>query len=216
MIRLLGFRRVAILAVLAGVIVVALLAYLTVLQPMLDDAQQQLATVDGQVSQLRNKLTTAQQDVAFVTENLEKYQAISEKGLFHTQDRFMADRLLQELREKSGMEPFNFRISDMTDIPSADAQAMGYRLVSSRVSIDRATATLDTSFYTFVQELTSSFPGYVAVRDLKLRRQVAYDARALKDIADGKTVNFINGDIIFDWMTLTPVASGADDASGRL
>ncbi|MCE9508669.1 MAG: hypothetical protein K8R48_10230 [Alphaproteobacteria bacterium] len=215
MMKLIGLKRVIAICILLGINFGVFSVYLTALAPMLEDAQRQLRAVDGQISDLRSKITTAKQETAFVKENLPKYQELQDRGLFLEQDRFMIDRLLQDMRSKAGIANFSFAVGDLTAMANADAESIGYTLSSSRISVDKIISPLDNNIYAFLQDIRGAFPEYTRLQKFSIQRTAKVNEQLLNDLSDGKQVSAVGANIVFDWMTLVPNAAGqSQDAAG--
>jgi hypothetical protein len=212
MIKLLGLKRLIKLAVLLGINLLAATIYFLTLSPMLDTEQAQLNAVESQVSGLNGKIAGAKQDMIFVKENLTKYQDLKDKGLFMEQDRFMIDHTLQDMRGKAGLSAFSFSIEDLKDVPNANADSMDYKLVSSRINVDRIVSALDSNIYVFLQNIASTFPEHTSIQKFDIKRVAEVNEQALKDINDGKPVSFVTADVSFDWLTLAPKTAGSTTA----
>jgi hypothetical protein len=215
MIKLIGIKRITNLAILLGINLLIAAFYFLTLAPMLDTAQAQLNAVSGQISSLNGKIASAKQDVVFVNENQSKYEALKDKGLFMEQDRFLIDHQLQDMRSKAGLSAFSFTVEDMKDVPNASAGGMGYRLVSSRVNIERIGSLLDNDIYVFLQDISATFPEHTSFQKFVIKRTAEADEKALKDVQDGKQVNFVTADISFNWMTLAPQQADSSSKGGR-
>lgn len=215
MMKLIGLKRIIAICILLGINFLVFSVYLTTLAPMLEDAQRQLRAVDGQILDLRGKIATAKQETAFVKENLPKYRELQDKGLFLEQDRFMIDRLLQDMRSKAGIANFSFAVGDLTALPNADAESIGYTLASSRISIDKIISPLDNNIYVFLQNIKDAFPEYTRLQKFSIQRTAKVNEQLLNDLSDGKQVSAVGANIVFDWMTLASNASGQfPDAAG--
>jgi hypothetical protein len=173
-----------------------------------------LNTVNSQISGLRNNIANIKQDIIYVNDNLPKYKEFQSRGLFLDQDRFMAGRLLEDMRKKTDIPSFSFTIEDLKDIPNADAETVNYRLVSSRIRVERISAVFDNNVYVFLQEIAKSFPEHTRVQKFDLRRLTEVNEQTLKDITEGKQKGIIEANVVFDWMTMVkkqqeqPVAPG--------
>lgn len=213
MIKLVGFKRVAMVAVLAGLNAAALAAYFFYVSPLLDETTAQLEGLKSEIGQLKSKIDDSKRDVAYVNENLDRFKSIVASGLFGAQDRFEGQRLLEDLRKQGDIYSFNYSVGDMTPLPSPEADSMGFDLMGSKVSVTRISATLDNGFFSFAQGIEKSFPGHTRIRHLDIRRNIPFDNKQLDDIADGKQVELVSADIDFDWITLQQKAAAA--AGGR-
>src|SRR4051812_19799075 len=106
MIKLIGLKRMIFLFALLALNLSAAGAYFLSISPMLDDATAQRDAVNGQITDLRSKIDNIKQDMAFVTDNLPKFNDLKDKGFFLPQDRFMIGRTMEDLRLKAGISNF--------------------------------------------------------------------------------------------------------------
>lgn len=204
MIKLVGLKRMIFLACMITLNLAVLGAYFFSIGPLLDDVTSQTDTVNGQISELRGKINSIKQDMAFVKDNLPKYNELKNSGFFENQDRFMISRIMEDLRVKSGISSFSFSVADVTEIPNTDAEAVNYRLINSRIKVDKIVSPLDANIYMLAQEMTHVFPNYARLQGMHITRAAEVTEATLKDIASGKPVNFVDADLEFDWITMVP------------
>jgi hypothetical protein len=216
MIKLIGLKRIIILSVLLALNLIIFSAYFIGIFPQRLEADSQLAAVQGEISELRGKIGTIKQEMAYLQENVPKYRDLEKKGFFLNQDRFLIGRMMEELRVKAGITSFSFQIADVEEIPNPDAAAMGHRLVNSRITVDSIVSPLDNNVYILMQEMNNAFPEYARMQSLNVTRTGEVTEQALADLSLGRPVNFVNATFIFDWMTLVPKPeqAGADGAAG--
>ena len=214
MIRLIGLKRVIVLAVLLAINLSAAGAYFLGFAPMLEETRTQLNRVDGQISELRGKIAALKQESAFLEGNLSKYQELKEGGLFMDQNRFTINRLLQDMRGKAEIPNFSFTIENSAKVPNADAESMGYNLVSSRINVEKIVSPLDSNIYVFLQNIGSAFPQHTRLEKFYIKRVADVNERTLSDIVEGRPAGFVSANIYFDWMTLAPKSAGQPAGSG--
>lgn len=221
MIKLIGLKRIITIVVLLGINLLVAGGYMFGLDPMLQETQNQLNAVDGEIASLSGKISNIKQEMAYLKENMPKYQALKDSGAFQSQDRFKAGRVLDDMRGKAKLGSFSFVIEDMKDIPNADAAGIGHRLVNSRINIKISATPIDTGVYEFLQDIKGSFSGHTHIKSFDVKRIAEVDEKSLKEVADGKRAGFIGANVVFDWMTLipnsvepatTPGAGGGDGA----
>jgi hypothetical protein len=203
-IKLIGFKRFVILALLLGLNVAVVGAYFALLYPLLDPLQAQMNAVNAEINELRTKNASIKQDLAFLKDNLPKYDALKNGGFFMEPDRFLIGRKMEELRLKVGITSFGFTVDDAEEIPNADAAALGYRLISSHIKVERIISPFDMDTYTLLQEASSVFPEFVRIQKMEMRRSKEVTEGALKDISAGKPVSFVDAAAVFDWITMVP------------
>ena len=209
MIKLIGFKRLIFLACMVALNLSVLGVYFFSIGQMLDDVTSQKSTVDGQISELRGKIGNIKQDMAFAKDNLPKYNELKDKGFFQNQDRFAIDRIMKDLRAQTGISNFNYDVSALKEIPNADADAVNYRLIDSHIKVDKIISPLDTNIYILAQALPHVFPPYARIQKMDITRAAEVNEQALKDISEGKPVNFVNANIEFDWITMVPKPEAA-------
>lgn len=215
MIKLVGMKRLLFLIVLLVLNLAVAGGYFAGVDPMLQSGQQQLNAVNAEIADLQTKIATIQQDIAFVKENMPKYEDMQKKGFFQAQDRFEIERTLENLRTTSGLAGFSFSISEVQDIPNADAEATDHKVVTSRITIDRIVAPIESSIYVFMQKISSVFPEFVRVQKLEVTRTGEVTEAALKQISEGGPVSFVNAVVVFDWITMVAKEAKTPDAAGQ-
>ncbi len=213
MIKLLGFKRIAAIAILLGLNALAMAAYFLFVSPMLDDTTAQLEGLKSDLGQIRGKIDDEKRDAAFVNENTGRFQSIAASGLFGGQDRFEGQRILDELRKKGDISSFTLTVGEMTKLPSPDADSIGFDIMSSKVSVTQAVAALDTGIFALAQGVMKDFPGHTRIRRFEVRRTQPLDDKVMNDFSDGKDVTLVSADLDFDWITLeqkpaAPAAGG--------
>jgi hypothetical protein len=209
MIKLIGFKRILLLACLVALNLSVLGVYFFSIGSMLDEATSQRDTVNGQISALHGKITSIKQDMAFVNDNMPKFNDMKDKGFFLNQDRFTINRIMNDLQTRTGISSFSFNVSDEKEIPNADAEAISYKLIDSHIKVDKIISPLDINIYMLAQEMPHAFPSYARIQNMNITRTGEVTEASLKDIIDGKPVNFVNADIEFDWITMVPKPEGA-------
>ncbi len=102
MIKLIGFRRAILLAIVLGLNLFMAAVYFFGVDPLRTDTETKLNGVDAQISQLSHNTQNIKTELAAYKDNHEKYDDLKVKGFFSPQDRFEAGRQLDDLRAKSG------------------------------------------------------------------------------------------------------------------
>ena len=209
MIKLIGFKRVVLLACLLALNLSVLGVYFFGVGPMLNDAIAQRDAVNGEIATLKANISNIKQDLVYMEENLPRFNELKEKGFFLSQDRFTINRMLDELRIKTGISSFAFSVSDVMEVSNNEAAAVDHKLISSRVKIDSIVSPYDMNIYLLVQGIARDFPNAVRIQSMNITRAAEVNEVALEDIAAGRPVNFVRADIEFDWITMVPKAETA-------
>ena len=215
MIKLIGFKRMIFLACMVALNLAVMGIYFLSIGPMLDEATSQRDGVNAQISELRGKISGIKEDMAFVKDNLSKFNELKDRGFFLYQDRLTVSRKMEDLRTKVGISSFSFTVSDVTEIPNADAEAINYKLINSRIKVEKIVSPLDANIYMLAQEMGHAFPSYARLQNMNITRAAEVTEATLKDIAEGKPVNFVDANLEFNWITMVPKpAEGATGPDG--
>ncbi len=204
MIKLVGFKRMVFLICMVVLNLSALGAYFFVVGPMLDDVSSQRDTVNGQISDLQGKIANIKQDMTFVKDNLPKYDTLKTDGFFLPQDRFMIKHTMDDLKAKAGISNFHFTVADVEEIPNADAASINYKLIDSKIKVDQIESPIDANIYVLAQEMAHVFPDYARIESMDITRAAEVTEDKLKDISEGKQVNFVDANLEFEWITMVP------------
>jgi hypothetical protein len=216
MIKLIGLKRMIFLVVMLTLNLCVAAGYFFAIGPMLDDVTAQRDAINGQITDLRGKIDSVKQDMSYVTDNMPKYNELKDKGFFLPQDRFMIGRTMEDLRVKAGISNFAFSVADVEEIPNKDAADVNYKLINSRINVDKIVSPLDANIFVLAQEMAHVFPDYARIQQMNIRRAREVNEDSLKDIAAGKQVNFVDATLEFEWITMVPKpdASAAGGATG--
>lgn len=220
MIKLVGLKRLVFLVSVVSLNIFVLAAYFLGVGPLLDDVTMQRDSINAQISDTQTKLASIKDDMKFVEQNLSKYKQLETSGFFLSQDRFMINRTMEDLRKKAGIASFSFSVADVKEIPNADAASINYKLINSHIKVDKIVSPIDTNVYILTQEMAHVFPDFARIQTLDVTRENDVTEGTLKQIAAGQPVNFVNAVVEFDWITMipkppeTPSEPGAEGPAG--
>lgn len=212
-VKIVGLRRLLFLVVAAALNLVVLCAYLLVVEPMTGEAMARRDTAVGRISELQEKIAGIKSDLAFVKDHQAEYESLRASGFFSSQDRFAIGRAMETVRSLAGVEKFSFTVGDLAEIPSAEAMAAGYRLVDSRIKVDKIDSLLDTNVYVLAQKILTDFPSVTRIASVEIKRTADVTPDKLGEIRGRKPVSFIDASIEFDWITAMPRSKEATDAA---
>jgi hypothetical protein len=204
MIKLIGFTRLIFLACLLALNLAVLGVYFFSIGPMLDDMTAQRDAVNAQISELRGKISGIKEDMTFATDNLPKFNELKDRGFFQNQDRFQISRIMEDLRTRTGITSFSFTVSDVKEVPNTEADAINYKLINSHIKVDNIVSPLDSNIYMLAQQMPHVFPSFGRIQSMDITRAAEVNEATLKDIAEGRPVNFVNAALEFDWLTMVP------------
>lgn len=202
--KLIGIKRLLVLAVLIGLNALIATAYFLWLSPSLEEAQAKLAGINGDISTLRGKIQNTKQELAEYQTNLPAYEAMKSNGFMSGQDRFQITRDLDAVRQNAGGIGFNFRIDDLKTIDSQAARDAGMKVVDSRINIDNITTLLDLDIYSFVNRMQREFPAHLRLSSIRIERKDKLNRATLARLQRKDNVALINANLVFDWITYVP------------
>lgn len=205
MIKLIGIKRILVLAGLLGINVAIALAYFLFIQPMRTDAQDKLNGINDEISTLQTKIQSTQQDLRDYQANLPKFKELQGKGFMSVQDRFQLSRDLDRVRNDAAISKFVFDVHDISRIPNADAKTAKMQLLDSRIDISKIESPLDINFYDFMDKMQREFPEHLRLDNFEIKRGAAVDPATLQKIANREPVDLVISTASFDWYTMVPL-----------
>ena len=204
MIKLLGIRRLLTLTVMAAILVVLGAIYLLWISPSAADANTQVNMLDGEIAQLQTNISTTKEQIEETRDNLPFFRRLDAVGFFEEQDRFQAQRAIEEIRRESGIKSARFSIGVLQDINSPKAQEAGYRLVVSDIEVSQIESFTDMEFYNLIYLLNNRFPGHMRIVDMNVRRLTTIDTTNFDAAPAANAVpeHYAEGLANFQWITM--------------
>lgn len=135
-----------------------------------------------------------------------QYEVLVERGFLKPQDRLGASKLLDQLRAAYGLRAIQYQISPERVIDAPSLRQKGFTIVSSTMTVTMS-GLLDTDLIEFCRRVMDEFPGQVRLKSLSLTRQARPDDETLATLRDGRLVDFVVGEAVFEWRTLNPLDS---------
>ncbi len=214
MIKLIGVRRLAIISVLIFIAVSLAGAFFLWVEPLRKDTEKELSTLKTDISGFRSKILNIKEELKALRASLGDFENMEQDGFFINQDRFMVGDVLEEIRRASGVSGFEYKISALQEIENKDAKIAGYKLINSRIELNRLNAFLDTDIYQFIEWIDKSFPGHTRIHMFKLEKVGKVDNDLLNKIVDGEAEPIMEGKLVFDWQSLQATPGDKNGQSG--
>jgi hypothetical protein len=208
MMKVMGFKRALILAVMVGINLLIAAIYFLFIQPAQTETQNNLYAVEAQISELSTKIQNVKIELATFAENYARYQKLNERGFFLGQDRFQAGRNLDDLQARSGLIGYSYRLEAIKAISNPDAETVNASLINTRVTIERIISVLDTNVYTLMYNIATIFPEHARIQRLEIKRTNKLEENIMRDLPAGKT-GLVEASIVMDWLTVVPKAEAA-------
>lgn len=204
MIKLLGFKRTMILAVLIGVNALLGSIYMLWASPQTDALNNQLLGLRSEISNLQTGIQNTKSDMQMLEENLPTYDKLIKDGFMQDQDRFVMSRALEEIKEKSHVQGFSFSVGDIQEITNSDAQLANKRLLHSRVSVGNISSPLDINFFDMMRLIETDYPVHARINTFKVSRNGELTQDRLNTMVD-HPVSTITAEVTFDWFSLADI-----------
>jgi len=205
--KLIGIKRLIILAVLIALNTLIAAAYFLWILPMRGEAQTKLSATKGEISKLQGKIQNTKLELEEYQANLPKYKELEAKGFMSSQDRFQITRDLEKIRERAQLAGFGFNIADLQTVGSAAAQEANMKVVNSTISVENIGTLLDINFYDFIDLMLREFPAHVRVQSFEIGRKIPLNGAALNRIAvEKESVPLVSGKAVFNWVTYVPLS----------
>ncbi len=181
-------------------------AWLLYLEPEASDLGARLKSFERSTRQLRIVLGDKTDQLESMAKLGKQYEALVENGFLEPQDRLGASKLLDQLRAAYGLRTIEYRITPERVFNAPSLRQKGFTIVSSTMTVTM-TGLLDTDLIEFCRGVMDEFPGQVRLRSLSLTRQARPDDETLATLRDGRLVDFVAGEAVFEWRTLNPLDS---------
>ncbi|MCC6914375.1 MAG: hypothetical protein IT566_11790 [Rhodospirillaceae bacterium] len=169
-----------------------------------DDALIEGRRINDEISTITKSITQKRVDREYVEQNTERYEALmkSDKLVPHT--RRAALTAMREAATPHGLENslnFTFSAANASSLESAASQPTSgaYRVNVETITLS-VSAPYDGAIYRFLDDVTTTFPGAVALESLKLTRATEVNESELFQISAGAG-KLVVGDIVLSWRT---------------
>lgn len=203
MIKLIGIKRLFLLSLLIMILAILGAFYSLWMEPARQEAEGQLNRLDREIRTLRNDILNVKEEIETTERNTPYFEQLEELGFFQRQDRFQAERLIQDIRAQSGVQSANFSIEPLVDIDDNRAARAGHRLIMSHVRISNINAYTDLEIYRFLYLINNRFPGHTRLSRFQLERSGDITPSSLAQLSeDADTAGFVRGSAEFQWLTM--------------
>ena len=179
-------------------------AWLGVLAPMTDDFERQKRAVQASNSGLLNQIDIDEQALADFEENRDQFAGLRDHGFLDPQDRMGAAKLLERLRDIHGLTSIHYEIAPEQVLDDRATRTTGFAIVSTKVTV-KMRGLFDADLLEFVQAVVDEFPGQVRPLSISLQKLQAPTEDTLSALRKGELVDFVAGELVFEWNTLRPI-----------
>lgn len=169
-----------------------------------DDAIAENSRLQTTIAQTRRDTTQAVEDVKFVNENLQRFEALIQGERLVPHTRRDAGRRIQAAAVARGLTvlsyDFNAAPANSAVAVTSQAQGTNYRVNLEGISM-KLGSPLDGQIYKFLLDLRSEFPGAAILQSLELQRAPAVTSVMLDQISRGADAGLVQGEAKLIWRT---------------
>ncbi|EFK95015.1 hypothetical protein LDC_2973 [sediment metagenome] len=214
--KIINFKKRIIFALTAFAIILAvMLAFNFYGNASKENDAEQIAIIEGQISDLRNKSAGTEAKIndakkfklLWMNANKQKKNFDGIKVADITND-------FNSLAEKNNITKHSITLSvpDVLKEGVYKLQTLDVNLINCSMSFDALT---DREALDFIESFISGLPGYVVINDLSIKktRKEGYSSQDLVDISSGKFPNLISGKVNFSWYFLKRKPKSLQNAS---
>ena len=178
--------------------------WFAVLTPEMESLDLEFRRLKAANINFRNQVDLSSQALEAIDENRIKFSSLRERGFIDPQNRLGVTRLLDRLREVHGLTSIYYEVFPETLYDDRATQATGFSIVSTKIKIIMR-GLFDADLVEFTQAIIDEFPGQVRPLTFSLEKLSEPTEKALRILREGKLVDFIGGELTFEWNTLRPV-----------
>lgn len=201
-------RTYALPAGLVLVNVMLLGLWFLVLAPEIDALDLEMRKVRAINTNLRNQIEVNTQALEAIDENREIFNGLRERGFVEVQDRLGVTKLLDRLREVHGLTSIYYEVSPESLADDRATQATGFNIISTRVKVTMR-GLFDADILEFSQAIIDEFPGQIRPLSFSLVKLASPTETTLSLLREGNLVDFVGGELLFEWNTLQPIEKNA-------
>lgn len=212
MIRILGIRRIALLAILIGLNLAFGVFYYLYLFPHTKTLNMNLQTMEGENGTREADISRMQVEYDEIQREKTRFQTLANDGFFRDQSRREAEDLFKRIQISSGVLSAVVNIGAGKMIDNVEAAKASYKVLESPVRLT-IEALDDIDIYRYLYMMQRNFPGYLTYETFQMQRIANVDATVLRGVATGKNVPLVKADIQMTWQTMIPDQKPVDPAT---
>ena len=178
--------------------------WFAVLTPEMESLDLEFRQLKAANINFRNQVDLNSQALEAIDENRKIFTGLRERGFIDPQNRLGVTKLLDRLREEHGLTSIYYEVFPETLYDDRATQATGFSIVSTKIKIIMR-GLFDADILEFTQAIVDEFPGQVRPLAFSLTKLNEPTETTLRDLREGRLVDFISGELTFEWNTLRPV-----------
>ena len=212
MLKILGRKRVILLAVLVLLTAIFGGLWMQVFAPAREEVERNLSTANSTLESKREEIRKLKKEYVLLQNQISNYEKVKRLGFFNDQSRVLAQETLDDFRAKSGVLKANYNVMAGEEVKDDRASSINYMVIKSPVDIEIESID-DGDFYNFLKLVLEQFPGRANLEKMTIEKRDALTQDVLKDIGSGTPVALIKGVIKYNWFSMAKKETALPDAN---
>lgn len=201
MIKLIGAKRLVIIAVLAGLCAVLGASSFMLIKPQNEKVDRELRQLKSDISFKRSETNRFREEMAEIQNEKNTFQSLQSLGFLGEQSRLEARKRIEAIQSYSRILSARYNIAPGKVENTATATDADQVLLKTEIVID-LDALDDADIYKFISLMESAFIGHVSVTSLELERVLDLNEVTLRQIGSGIPAVLVKAKLVLNWQTL--------------
>lgn len=214
MIKVIGTRRIIMLAVLLAANAALAAGTYMYLIPQNEKLERDLRQVKSNVSSKRSEAERLRTEHAQILTQKSAFEHLKAAGFMGHQDRFLVRDRMEAIQGYSRVLTAKYNIQPVAVEENAQAAMSDQVILSSKMNAD-IDAIGDIDVYRFVYWLENGFPGHIMINNVVMRRQNEVNDVTLRQLGTGTPLVMVRGQLDFEWRTMVPREEAGPNMTGR-
>ena len=203
MIKVLGAKRIAIIAVLVAVNAVLAAGIYMYIQPEVTKKERELRSLKGKIKTVSSDITRMQIEFDQFEEQQAQFNEYKKDGFFIKQNRRQVRDLFEQVQKASGVNAASVSIAPAAIEGNDEAEKAKHKVLSSNITVD-IDALSDIDIFNYIFLLQKYFPGHLAIETISYEREADINGTILRAIASGRNFPLVSAKIALKWRTMIP------------
>lgn len=207
MIKVIGAKRLIVLAILIAANAVLAGVLYQYFLPEIKDTERHLRIVRSQISSKETDISRMQIEFDQLDEQQALFDALKADGFFTEQSRRDAEDVFLQAKDNSDIVSASVKIGRGQKTQDDEATKAGHVILISPIEIELE-AVEDRDIYSYLYILQKLFPGHLTVDEVFIERTAQLNDVLLRAIATGQKPPLVKAQMTLSWRTMVP----SDDA----
>lgn len=212
MLKILGRKRIILLAVLLVLAITFGGMWMQYLAPAREEVERNLSSANSALEAKREDIRKLKKEYVLLQNQISQYEKIKSTGFFNDQNRVLAQETLDDFRATSGVLKANYNVLAGEEVKNDRAAGINHMVIKSPVDIEIESID-DGDFYNFLKLVLEQFPGRNNLEKLTVEKKESLTQDVLKDIGSGKPVPLVKGVIKYNWFSMAKKETVLPDAN---